>query len=169
LVALARAVTPQDRAGGGARRERDALRRVVERQGPPPELADDLAPAARDQVMRLAAERRPGGMGARVAHAQVGMQLGWDSQAGCPQAQVEVFVEQERAGVERPEPAQRGSARGQARGDRPADPAGRVGAPWLGTQPQGPRQQRGMDEGRQQRLGAPGGRVRAALNAAVAV
>src|SRR4051794_26724140 len=60
-------IAAQQRTGAGPRGERQRLRRIVEGERPRAEIgADDLAPAPRQQLVRLAAVGRPGAVSARV-------------------------------------------------------------------------------------------------------
>jgi hypothetical protein len=130
--------------------------------------ADHGPPAARLEVKHARAERGARGVAAVVQHARVGVELGRDAGGARAQAQVEVLVEQEGAGVEGAEPAQELGARGEAGGDRPAHAARTLGAPGLEALAQRPRQRARRHERGDQRGGA-GERVGAVLRRAVGV
>ena len=87
-----------------------------------------------------------------VDDACLGPELRRDPFATGPQAEVHVLVEQERAGIERPEPPEEVGARRDARGDGPADAPGLGASPRfeaLGSRPgqQACREQRPRDSG----------------------
>src|SRR4051794_6589781 len=126
LRALAPGGPAQRGARRGARGEGQRLGGVVERQRACPEVgADDLAPAPREQLVRLAAVRRAGAVAAAVREPQVGVQDGRHAGGAGPQAQVQILEEQKLLRVERTEPAQCRGAGRDGRRDRPADrPAG---------------------------------------------
>ena len=119
------------------RRERDALREVVERERAAAEArADDLPAPAREQLVGLAVVGRARAVAARVAQRDLRVQLGRHAGGGATQAQLEVLEEQERVGVERAQPAQRVVRAATAAAIAQPTRRRRVGPPGSASQPQ---------------------------------
>src|SRR3954453_3259382 len=135
LGQVPRAVAPGERA----RAERQRLGGVVEHEGAAAEVPPHHRAAPPGlHVDRARAERRARRVAAVVHDAHGRAQLGRHARGARAQAQLEVLVEEERARVERAEPAQEVRARGEARGDRPVDAARRGRSPGLEPLTQSP-------------------------------
>ena len=120
-----RGVTPQQRMARGTARERQPLRRVVERQGrAPARCPDHRTPASRQHVQRLAGASRR--VAAGVADAQLGMEHGGAARRARPQAEVHVLREQMGRRVERAELA---AARPSCRRGTRRSPSRRCASP----------------------------------------